>query len=144
MILILVTTLYCIWCIRQLGAGLRVGGGTLIEHYMDVNALNYLRKYSTKGRDWQYTIRIQRANTMVERIKVDPSCNFEIISDGGMKFLIRSQTIHERWYAVNLGTKCCEYEDIVSICKHFLLWENWWMKNFHIWRVYSPSEKNDL
>ena len=57
---------------------------------------------------------------MVERIKADPPCNLEVIDDVGMEFLIRSQTIHERWYAVNLGTECCECEDRVLICKHLL------------------------
>jgi hypothetical protein len=57
---------------------------------------------------------------MVERIKANPSGNLEVIDDVGMEFLIRSQTIHERWYAVNLGTECCECEDRVSICKHLL------------------------
>lgn len=87
---------------------------------MHVNALSDSRKYSTRGRDRQYTARMQNANAMVERIKADPPRNLEVIDDVGMEFLIRSQTIHERWYAVNLGTECCECEDRVSICKHLL------------------------
>ena len=63
---------------------------------------------------------MQNANAMVERIKADPPRNLEVIDDVGMEFLIRSQTIHEQWYAVNLGTECCECEDRVSICKHLL------------------------
>ena len=43
-----------------------------------------------------------------------------MIDDVGMEFLMCSQTVYERWYAVNLGTECCECEDIVSICKHLL------------------------
>ena len=87
---------------------------------MHVNVLSDSRKYSTRERDRQYTIRMQKANAMVERIKADPPSNLEVIDDVGMKFLIRSQTIHERWYAVNLGTKCCECGDRLSICKHLL------------------------
>ena len=37
-----------------------------------------------------------------------------------MEFFIRSPTIHERWYAVNLSIEYCECEDKVSICKHLL------------------------
>ena len=87
---------------------------------MHVNALSDSRKYSTSGKNRQYTTRMQNANAMVERIKVDPPRNLEVIDDVGMEFLIRSQTIHERWYAVNLGTECCECEDRVFICKHLL------------------------
>jgi hypothetical protein len=86
---------------------------------MHVNALSDSRKYSTRGRDRQYTARMQNANAMVERIKADPPRNLEVIDDVGMKFLIRSQRIHERLYVVNLGTECCDCEDSVSICKHF-------------------------
>lgn len=64
---------------------------------------------------------MQRAKAMVERIKVDPLDNLHIINDVNMDFLIRSQTIHECWYALNLGIECCEYEDRVSICKHLLV-----------------------
>jgi hypothetical protein len=64
---------------------------------------------------------MQNANAMVKRIKDDPPRNLEVIDDGGMEFLICSQTIHERWYTVNLGTECCECEDRVSICKHLLV-----------------------
>ena len=92
----------------------------MIEHYMHVNALSHLQKYSMRGRDRQYTIRMQRANAMVERIKADPPSNLKVIDNVGMEFLIRSQTIHERWYAMNLGTECCGCEDRVSICKHLL------------------------
>jgi hypothetical protein len=75
---------------------------------MHVNALSDSCKYSTRGRDRQYTARMQNANAMVERIKVDPPRNLEVIDDVGMEFFIRSQTIHEQWYEVNLGTECCE------------------------------------
>ena len=68
----------------------------MIEHYMHVNALSDSRKYSSRGRDRQYTIRMQKANVMVERIKVDSLGNLEVIDDVGMEFLIRSQIIHER------------------------------------------------
>lgn len=77
-------------------------------------------KVLNKGGDRQYTARMQNANAMVEMIKADPPKNLEVIDDVGMEFLIRSQTIHERWYVVNLGTECCECEDRVSICKHLL------------------------
>ena len=39
---------------------------------MHVNALSDSRKYLTRGRDRQYTTRMQNANAMVERIKADP------------------------------------------------------------------------
>jgi len=56
---------------------------------------------------------------MVERIKVDPPCNLEVIDhDVGIEFLICSQRIYERWYAMNLDIERCECEDRVSICKH--------------------------
>ena len=88
---------------------------------MHVNALSVSQKYSTREKYRQYTIRMQKANAMVERIKVDPLSNLEVIDNVGMKFLIRSQTIHERWYAVNLGTECCECIDRESICKHMFV-----------------------
>ena len=109
---------------------------------MHVNALSDSRKYSTRERDRQYTIRIQRANVMVERIKADPPNNIEVIDDVGMKFLIRCQTIHKRWYAVNLGTKCCECEDKVYICKHILAVKSWWTKNSHISKRILSIEEN--
>ena len=88
---------------------------------MYVNALSDSRTYSIMGRDRQYTIRMQRANAMVERIKNNPLCNLEVIDDVGMKFFVRIQTIHKQWYAVNLGNKCCECEDRVSIWKHVIV-----------------------
>ena len=57
---------------------------------------------------------------MVEKINADPPSNLEVIDDVGKEFLIHSQAIYERWYAVNLGTECCECEDRVSIYKHLL------------------------
>ena len=60
---------------------------------------------------------MQKTNVMVESIKVDPPISLEVIDNVGAKFLIRSQKIHEH-YAVNLGTKCTECKDGVSICKH--------------------------
>ena len=71
---------------------------------MHVNALNDSRKYSTKRRDRQYTICMQNANAMVEMIKANPPSSLEVIDHVGMEFFIRSQTIHERWYAMNLDT----------------------------------------
>lgn len=34
---------------------------------------------------------------------------------------IRSQIIHERWYASNLDIECCERDDRVSICKYLVV-----------------------
>jgi hypothetical protein len=62
---------------------------------MYVNALSDLQKYSTRGRDRQYTIRMQKVVAMVERIEVDLPSNHEVIDDVDMEFLIRSQNIHE-------------------------------------------------
>ena len=87
---------------------------------MHVNALSNSRKYSSRGRDRQYTIRMQKTNAMKKMIKADPPSNLKVIDDVGMEFLIRSQIIHEQWYAVNLGIECCECEDRVFICKHLL------------------------
>jgi hypothetical protein len=50
---------------KETWEGLWVGGSTLMEHYMDVNAISDSRKYSTRERDRQYTIRMQRVNAMV-------------------------------------------------------------------------------
>lgn len=63
---------------------------------------------------------MQRAKAMVERIKVDPLDNLHIIHSVNMDFLVHSQTTHECWYALNLGTECCEYKDGVSICKNLV------------------------
>ena len=73
---------------------------------------------------------------MVERIKVDPPSNLEVIDNVGMEFLIRSQTIHERWYTMNLGTKCCGCEDSVSICKHLLAVKKVGGRRIHIFEAY--------
>ena len=62
----------------------------MIKHYIHVNALSDSQKYSTRGRDRQYTIRMQRVNAMVDMIKVDPLGNLEVIDYVGMKFFIRS------------------------------------------------------
>lgn len=59
-------------------------------------------------------------NAMVERIKVDPHHNLQVIDDVNIDFLLGSQTIHECWYAMNLGTECCECEDVLFIWKHLL------------------------
>jgi len=44
---------------------IRVGGGTLIEDYMHVNAMSDSGKYSTSGRDRQYRTHVQNAITIV-------------------------------------------------------------------------------
>ena len=56
----------------------------------------------------QYTTCMQRIKAMVERIEVDPLDNLHIIDDVNINFLIRSQIIHESWFALNLGIECCE------------------------------------
>ena len=63
---------------------------------------------------------MQRAYAMVERRKPGPLGTLYIINDVNMKFLICYQTIHERWYALNLDNENYECEDKVSICKHLL------------------------
>ena len=107
-----------------------------------MNALSDSRKYSTRGRYRQYIIHMQKANVMVERIKVDPSNNLEVIDDVGMEFLIRSQTIHERWCAVNLGIESCEYEDRMSICKHLLAVKKLVDKEFTYLKCILSVEEN--
>lgn len=145
MILILVFFLDCIWCVAwQFRTGLRVDGGTLIEHYMHVNALSDSWKYSTRERDRQCTALMQRVSIMIERIKIDPPCNLKIIDDVGTKFFICSQTIHKHWYAMNLNTECCECEVRVSICKYLFLWGSWWINSSYIWSVYCRLRKMDL
>lgn len=57
---------------------------------------------------------------MVERIKFDPLGYLHIIDNVSIKILIHSQTILEPWYALKFSTKCCEYEDRISICKHLI------------------------
>ena len=42
---------------------------------------------------------------MIEKIKANPPSNLEVIDDVGMTFFIHSRKIHERWYALNLGTE---------------------------------------
>ena len=111
---------------------------------MHLNAHSDSQKYSTRGRDRQYTIRMQKANAMVERIMDDPPSNLEVINDVGIEFLIRSQTIHKRWYAVNLDTECCECEDRVSIYKHLFAVKKLVNEEFTYLKCIVAIKKMDL
>lgn len=95
-----------------------------------------------RGRYRQYTTHMQRANAMVERTNVNPSNNLHIIDDINMEFLIRSQTIHERWYALHVGTKCCEFEDKVFICKTLLAVRRLEEEEFTYLKHILPTKKD--
>lgn len=98
--------------------GRRFGGSTLIEYYDDAHWLSESRKYSLRGGDRSRNAKLQRARKLVQRYKLDPTSNLEVLDECCMEFSIRSQTHSSKWYTVSLSREWCECDDYGPICKH--------------------------